>query len=277
MNQPPRGTVGRCSKVLQPPQREDRLFAHRGLRTTVHAITARRHWIALVNMVRVYPKFPVMLWRYVTGRGTYPCSLSVRTPIGRRVIELETYHDLLTVNEIFCRQDYATPVEAQGVLDVGSNIGVSALYFLTRSPQPRCTLIEPDPRNLIRLRANLQGLEARYRLLEFAIARSAGTVTFNIESTGRYGGIGVDTTESIQVASMTMTDAIGHAQAFTPVLDLVKLDIEGLELDVFDSIPESQLRSLGAVHMEASPSEDLRPDLFDNEQYGSVRRLTRRE
>lgn len=39
---------------------------------------------------------------------------------------------MMTFNEIFLRMDYFLPEDARTVLDLGSNKGISALYFLTR-------------------------------------------------------------------------------------------------------------------------------------------------
>ena len=81
-----------------------------------------------------------------------------------------------TVNEVFCRQDYGADASIRAVVDVGSNIGISALYFLTRSPDCRAWLYEPVPRNVERLRGNLAGYEDRYALREVGgrRARRAG-------------------------------------------------------------------------------------------------------
>ena len=122
--------------------------------------------------------------RYFLGRGAYPARCAVRTRAG--VIEpwVYTHHDVITINEIFCRLDYRLPQGARTVLDVGSNIGISALYFLTASPLTRCFLYEPDPRNVERLQRNLAPYEARYSLTEAAVADYAGRVSFGREPTG---------------------------------------------------------------------------------------------
>ena len=44
-------------------------------------------------------------------------------------------------------------------VDFGSNIGISALYFLTRNPSVQVYLFEPVPSNIERLRENLKGYE----------------------------------------------------------------------------------------------------------------------
>ena len=50
---------------------------------------------------------------------------------------------------------------ATSVIDIGPNIGISPLYFLTRSHTTHCELHEPDPNNLAKLLENLKGYEDR--------------------------------------------------------------------------------------------------------------------
>ena len=161
-----------------------------------------RNYRALVRMARVYPELGQALRRYFLGRGDYPYRCPVRTPAGIVAPTLYSSHDMFTVNEIFCREDYGTGTGVRTVVDVGSNIGLSALYFLTRDPACRCLLYEPVPRNVERLRLNLAAYEDRYTLHEDAVAAAPGPVSFGVEDTGRYGGIGVATGRTIEVSSV---------------------------------------------------------------------------
>src|SRR4051794_22557992 len=89
------------------------------------------------SLVKTFPDPLVVAWRYVTGRGTYPYPVRVRTPAGTIELDLHSAHDLLTVNEIFNRVDYPADEKTQVVVDIGANIGVSATYFATRSATTR--------------------------------------------------------------------------------------------------------------------------------------------
>ena len=138
-------------------------------------------------MVRRYPDLFENARRYLTGKGQYPYKCRVRTPTGVVTPELFSSHDMSTVNEIFCREDYRAPASLTVAVDLGANIGISGLYFLTRNKTSRVYLFEPDPKNVARLRDNLAGYESRYRLEEVAVAARDGEATFGVESTGRYG------------------------------------------------------------------------------------------
>src|SRR5262245_917624 len=111
------------------------------------------------RMRRVAVQARAMAWRYLSGRGDYPWRCAVRTPLGVVAPRTYSHHDVVTVTEVFCRHDYESPDDVRVVVDVGSNIGISALYFLTRNPHVRCHLYEPVGRNVARLRENLAGHE----------------------------------------------------------------------------------------------------------------------
>src|SRR6476660_3140243 len=106
----------------------------RPLARVVRAPFERRHWIAALNMVRVYKRPLDAAERYALALGSYPHTFSLRTPTGTANALAYSFHDVLTINEIFCRWDYRIDPSDRVVVDFGSNIGISALYFLTHAP-----------------------------------------------------------------------------------------------------------------------------------------------
>ncbi len=119
------------------------------------AILEPSQYAAVARMVRRYPAFPDVLKRYLLGGGHYPYACRVRTPTGEVAPTTYTHHDIFTVQEVFGREDYRAARDLSVAVDIGSNIGISALYFLTRNRDARCYLYEPVPRNVERLHANL--------------------------------------------------------------------------------------------------------------------------
>jgi hypothetical protein len=118
------------------------------------ALEARNH-VSLARIFRVCEQPLDFAHRYFTDSGDYPTTARVRTPLGVVAPSAYTHHDIWMINEVFCPLDYKLPVSARVVVDIGSNIGISALYLLTRGPEVRCHLFEPDPRNADRLEHNL--------------------------------------------------------------------------------------------------------------------------
>src|SRR5919197_2921327 len=209
-----------------------------------------RNYRAVVRMGRVYSQPLECLRRYLLGRGEYPWRCRLRTPTGPAAPTLYSRHDMFTVNEVFCREDYAFSGPPHTVVDVGSNIGISALYFVTRTPGSRVWLYEPVPRNVERLRLNLAGYEDRYSLSQAAVAARPGRVSFGVEESGRYGGIGVITGASIVVASLGINEVLAEVLESTGRIDVLKVDTEGTELELLEAIHPDLLRRVGALYLE---------------------------
>jgi len=253
------------------------VLGKRSARRVASAPFTAAHYSALRGSLSVYPHPLQAMTRYVFGSGTYPYRCQVRTPLGTQ--ELALYHpdDMQTVTEVFCRQDYAASPDILNVVDIGSNIGVSALYFLTRNRQVQCHLFEPDPRNIERLRGNLTRFEDRYRLHECAVSDSEGTVDFGIEATGRYGGIGVSRGETIQVECREVNAVLDATLANGEEIDILKIDAEGVEETIVRAIRPDILRRIRLIYFEmGEPIAPLHTELFEHSRRMQIERLSRR-
>jgi len=220
---------------------------------------------ALWRMLRLYPRWRENLGRYFFARGRYPYRCEIRTPVGNVAPTLWSSHDMLTVNEIFCREDYRVRPETRVVVDIGSNIGISALYFLTRNSTSRVWCYEPVPANVARLRMNLSGISSeRFSVSEAAVADRAGTVSFGVEPTGRYGGIGVETGETISVSCLAINDVLEKVLVKEPAIDLLKIDTEGSEVATVAAIRPELLERISVIVLETPQPVALHPALVDS-------------
>lgn len=222
------------------------------------------------------PFFEVFL-RYVLGGGTYPYSCRVKTPVGFIAPTLHSYYDLLTLNEIFFRGDYSVDQKPRVVVDLGSNIGLSALYFLTRHAQTRCYLFEPDPENIKRLRSNLSSFEGRYVLNPCAVADREEMVRFGRDvNSGRYGGIGLETGHYLEVPCRHINSVLEEVLQKEGRVDVLKIDTEGAELSTLKAIRPDLFQHIDDIFMEAEPDGPLFPDHFDQSFQGTVSHLSNR-
>jgi FkbM family methyltransferase len=231
------------------------------------------NWSALARMPRRYPRFAENAWRYFTGRGEYPYRCDVRTPQGIVTPTLFSSDDMITVNEVFCREDYRAGAEVEVVVDVGSNIGISALYFLTRSRRSRVWLYEPVPGNVERLRANLAQFEGRWRLDQAAVADHDGSARFGVEPSGRYGGLDLGHADSIEVRVRHIDSVLREVLDQERRIDLLKIDTEGSEVRTLQSVAPDLLARVGIIYLE--DTEGLADSLagFDASRRSSVLRL----
>jgi FkbM family methyltransferase len=171
---------------------------------------------------------------------------------------------MLTANEVFCREDYRAATDIGVAVDIGSNIGISALYFLSRDHRARAYLYEPDPRNLPRLRRNLQGFEGRYSLEPVAVDVADGEVPFSVEPTGRYGRIGVELSEQVTVTSRAINAVLADVLAVEEEIDVLKVDTEGTEERLVGAIEPSHLDRIAAIYYETSVPAPLHDDRFEH-------------
>ena len=244
--------------------------------TVLKAIFHPEHYVALFGMMRRYDHPFEICRRYLFAQGSYPFFATVKTPVGRIQVKLYSHHDLLTLNEIFCRQDYPAFPSLSTVVDFGSNIGISALYFLTRNDRVRVKLYEPLPSNLEKLRETLKGYEGRFELFPVAVGTEDGEVLFGYEPSGRYGGIDRPLASKMKVpcrSANAILSEVLRQNGFSEI-DILKVDIEGLESRVVESIHPEILRRVQAVYAEIEgPSPRL--DGFRKRRYGPITQWTR--
>jgi FkbM family methyltransferase len=230
------------------------------------------------SLLKTFPDPLSVAWRYVTSRGEYPHRVRVRTPLGIVALDLQSAHDLLTVNEIFNRLDYPADERAQVVVDIGANIGVSAAYFATRSATARVYCYEPSPVNIDRLVANVGQFGDRVTVIPEAVGPTAGRLKFNAEPVGRYSGLITDTypygaEHPIDVDVVTIDQVLAGVLEREDRIDILKIDTEGAEIATIAAAAAELLERVGLVYLEAAPRGQIRPELAQR-QRGEICVLT---
>ena len=238
--------------------------------------------MAFVNIF-IYFKNPLtVLIRYVFEVGNYPRQFFIRTPLGLQGATAFSHHDLITLIECFGKLDYRASTDISVVVDFGSNIGISALYFLTRNPIAQVYLFEPVPRNIERLRENLKGYEKRYKLIECAIGVNEGEFDFSCENTGRYGELTkedaarfseLSSNRVITVKVLLASNVLGEVLEKHQTIDIVKIDVEGYENKILSSLKKEILSRVGRIYAETEDDQEILG--FSSERYGGLTRYYR--
>lgn len=150
-------------------------------------------------------------------------------------------HDLrYLLDEIFQRQEYfCSRLEgAPRILDCGSNIGLSVLFFKHVWPDARVVAFEPDPRCFEALSRNvgvnkLLGVE----LHNAAVGNQDGRVEFFTDPT-RTGSLRGSVFQERARGGPGVTATAVKLSGFlrTERASLLKIDVEGAELDVMDDL-----------------------------------------
>lgn len=150
--------------------------------------------------------------------------------------EYSTFRDLF--NEIFVFREYefnatsAAPV----IIDCGSNVGVSVLYFKYKYPGARVVAFEPDRQTFEVLEKNIrQNALADVELHQAALGAKDGLVVFYSDA-DRAGSPGMSITQRLTEKNrrVTATEVSGTrlSSHIEGLVDLIKLDVEGAEVEV---------------------------------------------
>ena len=167
-------------------------------------------------------------------------SLKVRTPIGKINILLRNRQSARTLYSIFIREDYLTDNTNKNIIDLGSNIGISALYFLSRNIKNQIICFEPDPNNSYYLKKNLDEFKDRSQIKFCAIGLlDSEGIEFNISKDGKHSSfkeIGNRLTKKVKVKVISIKNALKNITFKKNYPLLLKIDIEGLEKEVLSNI-----------------------------------------
>jgi FkbM family methyltransferase len=152
--------------------------------------------------------------------------------LGRPVHVVDAPSFLMSYREIFGRQVYRFPStrESPRILDCGANIGLGTLFWKRLYPGARLTAFEPDPAIFRALARNCAVWQVnRVELIDRAVWSDDGETRFWPE--GGYSGRllpkgSVDSRASIPVRTVRLRDYLRGP------IDLLKLDIEGAEVEV---------------------------------------------
>jgi FkbM family methyltransferase len=172
---------------------------------------------------------------------------------------LSDLSELWVLREVFVLEHYAlAPDIAPGVIvDLGSNVGISVLYFASRFPQARIVAVEAEPGAYERLRANTGHLH-RVTAVHAAIADHDGqAVIFSGDESWGASTIRAPEHSAEHVVPAMTLDRLAEVHRLDRI-DLLKMDVEGAEVPILRSA--QALRRAGTVifefHREHS-DEDL--------------------
>lgn len=162
-------------------------------------------------------------------------------------------------SEVYTSGGFYTPAANDLILDIGANVGAFSLWLAQQSPTARVFAVEPSAENFAELTRNLSGWPHRVVTMRVAVSGREG---LGVISDG--GRRSVDhrveplTTESAGANAfelVTLEKLMALAGAH--YVDLLKMDIEGAEFDVFEQVSEATLRRMRRLAIEYH--DNIRP------------------
>jgi len=187
-----------------------------------------------------WPRTAVDAWR---GERVRLAGMTMRVP-GTRRERLSVVAGNLRMHRLLDR--WVNP--GSTVIDVGANIGYNTIRAAQRAgPRGRVVALEPTPDNLAVLRENVAASGLANVVIEaVAAGRAAGTRDFFVR--GEKSAVNSLFPDSCyaRVTDVLRVRVVPLDELVDGVADVVKIDVEGAELDVLEGMPRL-LRSPRAV------------------------------
>lgn len=177
-----------------------------------------------------------------------------------KTIFLRTYEgDIDIFFEIFHKRIYELPTglfdKTKLIVDLGSNIGLSALYFTGKCPHAKIFCVEPGAANFKMLLQNLASEISTGKIVALNAAAMGidGMVAFS-EQVMQYNSKVTEeeqkSTKAVSVSTLLQMNGIHH-------VEIMKIDIEGAEKHVFSGDME-WLNITENILIEMHSEEDYR-------------------
>jgi len=158
--------------------------------------------------------------------------------------------DIQTAIDNFVREEYGAfdlPHTPRYMVDAGAYIGDTTAYFLSRYPELRVCALEPAPESFALASRNLELYGERVVLSARALAGRRGIVSLTgLETGARISNPGDDAAAEIETT--TVLELLSSAP--NTYIDLLKMDIEGAEQDVFENGLEAWADYVGTIIVE---------------------------
>lgn len=156
--------------------------------------------------------------------------------------DADTYYQVLIEQQYSIVPDMAPKF----IVDCGANAGYTSAYFLSRFPTAQVIAIEPSGDNAALCRQNLAPYGNRAKVLEAAIWSCSDRLILEATA-GEEWGVKVRSAGSGETGTVA---AIGISDLALPRIDLLKVDIEGSEAELFRHGVETWLPRVGAIVIE---------------------------
>lgn len=213
------------------------------------------------RVTKFFRSGPLLCWRHHRRQDVAEAAFwngrRIRNPPNRSGLA-ETIVEMWGM-EVYTARGFYDPAPGDVVFDIGANIGAFSLWVAQRSPGTRVLAYEPSAENLSTLSVNLAGWPHGVRPIQQAISGSAGRVMV-VDGGSRsldHRVERIDTNEpNIQtIEARTLGAILQDAQVER--VDMLKMDIEGSEHDVFQTLEPDTQRRFARIAIEYH--DNIRP------------------
>ena len=198
----------------------------------------------LITGIQLYYKFKTNNTDNILLKNiNYPFSLRSGTS------DIPTFHQIFTNREY----DFDLGFNPKIIIDAGANIGLSAIFYANKYPASKIISIEPEQSNYNLLKKNTQNYDNIITLNNALSNLSNQDLAVVDNGYGKWGFMtepqvnGTDS-EIPSVKSISINEIMNKYDF--EIIDIVKIDIEGYEKEVFEKNSENWLPNTRCLIIE---------------------------
>jgi len=153
------------------------------------------------------------------------------------------------IRGVFFEEQYDfLPVRDKEVIDIGSNIGDTSIYFALRGAK-KVIAVEPAPKNFQSAKKNVEinSLSNKIELIMAGCSDKKGSILVNAEKSGITYSLENDKQNEIKVPLITLDEILKNVKSFPCIL---KMDCEGCEYDTILSATNETLTYFSHIQIE---------------------------
>jgi FkbM family methyltransferase len=168
------------------------------------------------------------------------------------------FHEIFEVGTYLFTAERSRPL----ILDCGSNIGMSILFFKKLYPEARIIGFEADPITCERLTSNVEQNGLRDVVLNnCALTDKDGSVEFYRDKQVIGGGLHMSVRRERNDGERVVVPARRLSSFITEEIDMLKLDVEGAEGSVLQELADNgKLPMIRQIHLEYHHHIDSKED-----------------
>lgn len=187
-----------------------------------------------------------LMIRQYFARGNTPATVLTDSFLNYRLsfFDYATFVGLL--DEIFIQRvyEFKTASPRPFIVDCGSNIGLSVLFFKRYYPDARVVCFEPHQETFSQLSRNVKANNlTAVEIHPFAVLDRQGPIAFYSDHDHR-NTVGMSVTRRLEDKGMrldeTVVEAVRLSSYLAEPVDMLKLDVEGAELKVLRELADKK-------------------------------------
>lgn len=139
------------------------------------------------------------------------------------------------------------------IVDIGAHVGAFTIWAALRSPDARILAIEPNPETFVQLVSNISenSLDDRVTAVNVAIGPKEGTGALELLNHSLGSRLSRTGVGEVAVRVETVASVLGAATIDR--VDMLKVDCEGMEYEIFRSMSGRELSAITTIACEYHP------------------------